>query len=60
MQDKSKFISYVVAAGLTYGQGEDIFHFFFKTAWYGEVPYLHVFGEGQNIIPMVHILDLTK
>lgn len=28
--DKSKFTSYVVAAGLTYGEGESIFHFLFK------------------------------
>ncbi len=28
--DKTKFSSYVVAAGLTYGEGEGIFHHLFK------------------------------
>ena len=30
MQDKSKLLSYVIASGLTYGAGENIFHFLFK------------------------------
>ena len=30
LQDKSKLTSYMVAAGLTYGAGESIFHFLFK------------------------------
>ena len=30
--EKTKFTSYVVAAGLTYGEGESIFHFLFKVS----------------------------
>jgi hypothetical protein len=30
VQDKSKLLSYVVASGLTYGAGENLFHFLFK------------------------------
>ena len=30
MKDKSKLLSYVVAGGLSYGAGENIFHFLFK------------------------------
>lgn len=29
-QKKSKIISYVVASGLQYGKGENLFHYFFK------------------------------
>jgi len=29
-QNKSKFQTYVVASGLMYGMGENIFHFLFK------------------------------
>lgn len=29
-QKKCKLIGYVVACGLQYGQGENLFHFFFK------------------------------
>lgn len=29
-QSKSKLIGYVVASGLQYGKGENLFHYFFK------------------------------
>ncbi|XP_065833118.1 adenylate kinase 7-like isoform X2 [Oscarella lobularis] len=57
--NKSKFCSYVIASGLAYGCGENIFHFLFKSAWLGEVDALNVFGNGQNVIPMIHIRDLA-
>lgn len=57
--NKSKFITYVVASGLTYGAGEEIFHFLFKTAWHGQAPALQCFGNGQNIVPTIHIKDLA-
>lgn len=60
VQDKSKLITYIVAAGLTYGQGEGIFHFMFKAAWHGGIPYLPVFGDGQNFVPTIHVLDLAR
>jgi len=53
-------VTYVVAAGLTYGQGEEIFHFLFKAAWRGKISCLPVFGDGQNLIPTIHILDLAR
>jgi adenylate kinase len=58
--NKDKLSTYVVASGLTYGCGEDIFHFFFKAAWLGDVPALPVFGNGQNIVPTIHIQDLAS
>lgn len=30
LQDKTKLRTYVVSAGMQYGMGEGIFHFFFK------------------------------
>lgn len=30
VQSKSKLATYVIASGLTYGAGEDIFHYLFK------------------------------
>jgi len=53
-------MTYVVASGLTYGAGENIFHFWFKSAWHGDTPSLQVFGDGQNMIPTIHILDLAS
>ena len=60
IQDKSKLITYIVAAGLTYGQGEDIFHFLFKKAWCGNISSLQVYGDGHNFVPNIHILDLAR
>ncbi|KAK3748734.1 hypothetical protein QZH41_015670, partial [Actinostola sp. cb2023] len=58
--NKSKFVTYVVAPGLTYGSEEDIFHFLFKTAWHGFATALQCFGVGDNIVPTIHINDLAS
>uniref|UniRef100_A0A8C2PR00 Adenylate kinase 7a n=1 Tax=Cyprinus carpio TaxID=7962 RepID=A0A8C2PR00_CYPCA len=57
---KSKLATYVVTSGLQYGMGENIFHFFFKTAWLGELSSVPVFGPGTNVIPAIHIHDLAR
>jgi adenylate kinase len=28
-------------------------------AWLGEIPALPVFGDGTNVIPAIHVLDLA-
>jgi len=55
--NKSKLITYVVAAGLTYGNGEELFHYLFKSAWLGKD--LQCFGSGSNVVPTIHIKDLS-
>ncbi|XP_067411273.1 adenylate kinase 7 [Emydura macquarii macquarii] len=57
--NKNKFSTYVVAAGLQYGAEEGIFHYFFKTAWLGETPAIPVFGDGNNFLPTIHVVDLA-
>ncbi|XP_013867311.1 adenylate kinase 7 [Austrofundulus limnaeus] len=52
--------TYVVASGLQYGMGEQIFHYFFKTSWLGQDRTISVFGDGQNIVPTIHISDLAR
>uniref|UniRef100_A0A674F5T7 Adenylate kinase 7b n=1 Tax=Salmo trutta TaxID=8032 RepID=A0A674F5T7_SALTR len=42
-----------------YGMGEQVFHFFFKTSWLGDLPKVPIFGEGTNVIPTIHINDLA-
>uniref|UniRef100_A0A674F4W9 Adenylate kinase 7b n=1 Tax=Salmo trutta TaxID=8032 RepID=A0A674F4W9_SALTR len=49
----------VVASGVQYGMGEQVFHFFFKTSWLGDLPKVPIFGEGTNVIPTIHINDLA-
>ncbi|XP_023993669.1 adenylate kinase 7-like [Salvelinus sp. IW2-2015] len=56
---KSKLSSYVVAAGVQYGMGENLLHYFFKTSWLGEFAQVPVFGPGTNVIPTIHVNDLA-
>ncbi|KAM9294123.1 adenylate kinase 7 [Gastrophryne carolinensis] len=57
--NKGKFCTYVVASGLVYGAEEGVLHTFFKEAWLGETPALPVYGEGHNILPLIHVTDLA-
>ena len=52
--------TYVVASGIMYGEGEEIFHSLFKAAWHGQQPALQCYGNGQNIVPMIHVGDLAN
>ncbi|NXX21687.1 KAD7 kinase, partial [Podargus strigoides] len=56
---KHKFSTYVVASGHQYGAGEGVLHYFFKMSWHSETPAIPVFGDGNNFIPTIHILDLA-
>lgn len=54
---------YVVCSGLIYGNGEDIFYEFFRSAWlslHPELASLPIVGSGKNIIPTIHVNDLTQ
>ncbi|NXW55858.1 KAD7 kinase, partial [Eurystomus gularis] len=57
--NKRKFSTYVVASGHQYGAGEGILHYFFKIGWLSETPAIPVFGDGNNFIPTIHVLDLA-
>ncbi|XP_062378843.1 adenylate kinase 7 isoform X2 [Sardina pilchardus] len=56
----SQFSTYVLASGLQYGMGEQVFHFFFRASWLGEIPKVPIFGEGTNVLPTIHINDLAR
>jgi len=58
--NKSKLMTYVVAGGLLYGEGENLFHFLFKSSWLGDESGLHIYGNGQNVLPTIHIRDLAS
>ncbi|KAF8820547.1 Dpy-30 motif protein [Cardiosporidium cionae] len=51
--------TYVIGAGILYGNGEDVFYPLFKTAWLSEKT-SHVIGPGTNVIPMVHVTDVAR
>ncbi|XP_022077281.2 adenylate kinase 7 isoform X2 [Acanthochromis polyacanthus] len=54
------FSTYVVASGLQYGMGEQVFHYYFKNSWLGQEHEISIFGDGKNIIPTIHINDLAS
>ncbi|KAE8286716.1 Adenylate kinase 7 [Larimichthys crocea] len=55
---KTKLTGYVVACGLQYGKGENLFQYFFKVSWLMQLPKVPLFGEGTNYIPTIHVYDL--
>ncbi|NWU91694.1 KAD7 kinase, partial [Upupa epops] len=57
--NKHRFSTYVVASGHQYGAGEGVLHYFFKMGWLSETPAVSVFGDGNNFIPTIHVLDLA-
>ncbi|XP_051909270.1 adenylate kinase 7a [Hippocampus zosterae] len=57
---KNKLKGYVLAAGIQYGKGENLFHYFYKVSWLSECTKVPIFGEGTNYIPTIHVLDLAK
>ncbi|XP_063998071.1 adenylate kinase 7 isoform X2 [Pogoniulus pusillus] len=57
--NKHKFSTYIVASGHQYGAEEGVLHYFFKTGWLSEAPTLPVFGDGNNFIPTIHVVDLA-
>ncbi|XP_031136330.1 adenylate kinase 7 isoform X1 [Sander lucioperca] len=58
--NRTLFSTYVVASGLQYGMGEQVFHFFFKTSWLGQEHEIPVFGDGNNFVPTIHVTDLAS
>ncbi|XP_051941701.1 adenylate kinase 7 isoform X1 [Hippocampus zosterae] len=58
--DRGLFSTYVVVSGLQYGMGEQVFHLFFKISWLGQENETPVFGEGNNIVPTIHVSDLAS
>jgi adenylate kinase len=63
-QRHSRFLRvYVVCAGLPYGNGEDLFYEFFRSAWlslHPDLASLPIVGKGNNRIPTIHITDLAR
>jgi len=56
----SKLKTYVICSGIRYGLGEDKFFDIFTQAWRNVPEELVYYGKGENIIPVVHMIDLIK
>ncbi|XP_071559247.1 adenylate kinase 7-like [Temnothorax nylanderi] len=55
---KNKLKTLVICCGITYGEEEGSLHYLFKMAWQN-APFLPIFGEERNKIPLLHVRDLA-
>ncbi|RZF45026.1 hypothetical protein LSTR_LSTR001987 [Laodelphax striatellus] len=56
---QGKFNAVIISTGVIYGYEQNTLHYLFKSAWLDEGS-LPVFGKGSNVIPLIHIDDLTN
>lgn len=51
---------HVLCTGIRYGLGEGVFYEHFKNAWIQSPAQLPIIGDGKNLIPTIHIVDLAR
>ena len=56
---KATLRTYVVCPGIVYGNGENILFSHFRKAWMHPEEELNIIGDGNNILPMIHVKDLA-
>jgi adenylate kinase len=52
--------TFVISCGVLYGQGEEVFNSHFKQAWLQDPQRLPIVGEGNNLVPTIHVTDLAR
>lgn len=60
MKNKENLKVYVLCAGVLYGNGEETLFPHFQQAWLQKSPSLPIIGTGDNIIPTIHVKDLSN
>ena len=51
---------YVIAAGILYGIGETVFQEHLKCGWLQNPKRLPYIGNGDNLVPTIHVKDLAR
>lgn len=51
---------HVLCSGIRYGNGERIFYDHFQKAWTQDPQELQVIGDGTNLVPTIHVIDLAR
>lgn len=52
--------TYVISAGLIYGNGENYLKKYLEIAWKQSPNELEYLGDGTNLVPSIHIKDLSR
>ncbi|CAA9988007.1 conserved Plasmodium protein, unknown function [Plasmodium knowlesi strain H] len=58
LNSKNKLNTYVVASGILYGNGENVFYPIFKNAWLSADN--QIIDRGNNFIPLIHVKGLCQ
>jgi len=51
---------HVLCSGIRYGNGERTFYDHFQKAWIQNPTALPIIGEGNNLVPTIHVNDLAN
>ena len=51
---------HVLCSGIRYGNGERTFYDHFQKAWIQDPVELPIVGEGENLVPTIHVIDLAR
>jgi adenylate kinase len=57
---KENVKTYVISAGILYGKGEAILNSHFQKAWLQDPLRLPYVGDGNNLVPSIHVTDLAR
>ena len=60
VKTQPKLKVHVLCSGVRYGNGEECFYDTFKQAWLQDPASLSVYGDGSNLIPTIHVIDLSR
>lgn len=57
---KENVKTYVISAGVLYGKGEAVFNSHIQKAWLQDPVRLPYVGDGNNLVPTIHVTDLAR
>jgi len=60
VKTQPKLRVHVLCSGIRYGNGERIFYDHFQKAWIQHPMALPFIGEGKNLVPTIHVIDLAR
>lgn len=60
VKTQPKLRVHVLCSGIRYGNGERIFYDHFQKAWIQNPRALPVIGDGKNLVPTIHVIDLAR
>ena len=60
VKTQQKLRVHVLCSGIRYGNGERTFYDHFQKAWIQNPRQLPIIGDGENLVPTIHVIDLAR